>query len=790
MRTRSLARQLLLFWLAAAIALLVVVGAVFIYLHDIQADKEMRQRFDQAARQLDDELLGIGQQLADAGRALEENRNLLASLNLFHNYYDAGNGSPDIFDPPAQQLAATLAETARVTGADWIVVSGKPGPIAAHAPGARIYWSRRDSATVVLAAKETTGGFQPAPEYAGLAQHHGNGAVLQLVACPLGKGIAVQWVSPVQPPGVGEIGEIWLGHCFSQQMLNNLRAKLGFAIAIDLAGNRQSAGMAPVAVPVGNQDEMPAEGRKWLGPAHALTLGELDAVSMQARLADGSPVGFALVATEAPHDAADLSFIGAALLSLLAITLLVMTLGFIYLRRHVTQPIEKLMAGTELLRQGRYERVAGIDADNELGDLAATFNDMTERIRKRESDLTRHRDHLEEMVHARTAEFFNAMIAANEANRSKSAFLANMSHEIRTPLNAITGMVHLMRRAGVSPEQANRLDKIETAGRHLLDIINAILDLSKIEAGKFALEHTDVRIDIVLANVISMLQDRAQAKGLTLAVEGTPTSMPFAGDATRLQQALLNYVANAIKFTEAGGVTLRARIVEETETSALVRFEVSDTGIGIAADAIPRLFSVFEQADNSTTRKYGGTGLGLAITRRFAELMGGTAGVVSTPGEGSTFWFTAWLEKSQNDIQANPVSRDSAEGRLMHDHAGRSILLVEDEQVNREVSLGLLEDIGLIVDVAVDGVEAVELAGKIDYDVILMDMQMPRMDGLEATQRIREKNKTVPIIAMTANAFSDDRKRCIEAGMDDFIAKPVEPDILFDTLLKWFARRE
>lgn len=790
MGSTSLARQLLLFWLAAAMALLVLVSMAFIYLRDVQADREIRQRFDQAVRQLDDELLDIGQQLAAAGRALEENRNLLASLNLFHNYYDPGKGSPDIFDAPAQQLATTLAETARLTGADWIVVSGKPGPIAAHARGERIYWSRRGSETVVLATKEGTIGFQPAPEYSSLAQHHDNGAVLQLVACPLGNGIAVQWVSSIKQAGNEEIGELWLGHCFSQQMLNNLRTKLGFAIAIDLAVSQQSAGMTPVALPRGNETVMPAEGRKWLGPVRSTMLGGLSAVSMQAALADGSPVGFALVATEAAHDATDLSFVGAALLSLLAITLLVMTIGFIYLRRRVTQPIEKLMAGTELLRQGRYERVEGIDADNELSNLAATFNDMTERIRKREEDLTRHRDHLEDMVHARTAEFFNAMITANEANRSKSAFLANMSHEIRTPLNAITGMVHLMRRAGVSPGQADRLDKIENAGRHLLDIINAILDLSKIEAGKFVLDHADVRVDIVLANVVSMLQDRAQAKGLTLALEGPPISRPFAGDATRLQQALLNYVSNAIKFTETGGVILRARIVEETETSAQVRFEVSDTGIGIAADAIPRLFSAFEQADNSTTRKYGGTGLGLAITRRFAELMGGTAGVVSTPGEGSTFWFTAWLEKTYSNIEADPVSRDSAEGRLKHDHAGRSILLVEDEIVNREVSLGLLGDIGLIVDVAPDGVEAVELAEKIDYDVILMDMQMPRMDGLEATRRIREKNKTVPIVAMTANAFSEDRKRCIEAGMDDFIAKPVDPDILFDILLKWFSRRE
>jgi signal transduction histidine kinase len=790
MGTPSLARQLLFFWLATAVALLLLASAAFVYLRGIQTEKETRQRFEQATRQLDDELLRIGHQMADAGKALTENNTLLASLNLFHNYYDSGAGNPDIFDPPAQQLSALLSETARVTGADWIIVSGKKGPIAGHVGGTRIYWSRRAGEAVVMAKSETSPNFQPAPEFAHLAVQQSRGPVLQLVACPLETGVAVQWESAVTYPGRGEIGQILLGNCLSQHMLNNLRAQLDFALAVDLGGRMQSAGMAPVALPAAAESASPAAGRQWLGPAEKTTLNGLDAVRMQASLADGSPVVFALAATEQPREAAGLTLIGAALLSLLAITLLVMTLGYIYLRRRVTQPIEKLMAGTELLRQGRYERVEGIDANNELCNLAATFNDMTERIRQREEDLIRHRDHLEEMVHARTAEFFNAMIAANEANLAKSAFLANMSHEIRTPLNAITGMVHLMRRAGITPQQADRLDKIETAGKHLLDIINAVLDLSKIEAGKFVLDRTDVRIDILMTNVASMLQERARAKGLALVVDSPAIRTTFTGDPTRLQQALLNYASNAIKFTETGSVTLRAWIVEETPEAALLRFEVSDTGIGIAPEAMPRLFSAFEQADNSTTRKYGGTGLGLAITKRFAELMGGTAGVSSTPGAGSTFWFTAWLEKSADDSAFDPVPRDSVEGRLKHEHAGRSILLVEDEAINREVSLNLLEDIGLIVDVAVDGSEAVELVAKLDYDVILMDMQMPRMDGLEATRCIRQMNKNVPIIAMTANAFSEDRQRCLEAGMDDFITKPVDPDILFDCLLKWFSRRE
>jgi len=790
MRSTSLARQLFYFWLAAAMALLLLVSIAFVSLRGIQIEKEARQRFELAARQLDDEMLRIGNQMAGAGKALADNRSLLASLNLFHNYYEPGAGNPDIFDAPAQQLATTLAETARVTTADWIVVSGKPGPIAGHAEGARIYWSRHGSATTLLAAKETTIGYQPAPEFSRLVQQRHSGAVLQLVDCPLNPGIAVQWETAVRQAGTGEIGQIWIGRCLNQYMLDDLQARLGFALIIDLGGKLQSAGTPPVALPLATGAVAAEEGRKWLGPIQPTTLNEAPAMVMHAMLADGGVAGFGLVTTQAPQDTAGLTFIGAALLSLLAMTLLVLAIGFIYLRNRVTLPIEKLMAGTEQLRQGRYARVEGIDAKNELCDLAATFNEMSEQIRKREDDLKRHRDHLEEMVHARTAEFFGAMIEANAANRSKSAFLANMSHEIRTPLNAITGMAHLMRRAGISPQQAERLDKIETAGKHLLEIINAILDLSKIEAGKLELEHAEVRIDTLMANVVSMQLERAQAKGLKLAIDSAPISEVFVGDPTRLQQALLNYVSNAVKFTEAGSVILRAGIVEETPDRALLRFEVADTGIGIAADDIPRLFNAFEQADNSTTRKYGGTGLGLAITRRFAELMGGTAGVSSTPDVGSTFWLTAWLDKSQHADVSRPAICDSAEGRLMHDHAGRSILLVEDEPVNREVSLGLLEDVGLIVDVAADGVEAVELAEKYDYHVILMDMQMPRMDGLEATRRIRRMNKAMPIIAMTANAFSEDRQRCLDAGMDDFITKPVDPDTLFDTLLKWFARRE
>jgi len=384
---------------------------------------------------------------------------------------------------------------------------------------------------------------------------------------------------------------------------------------------------------------------------------------------------------------------------------------------------------------------------------------------------------------------------ADNANAAKSEFLANMSHEIRTPLNGIIGSAEILKRRVSDEKLRTMVLAISDSGRHLLSIVNDILDISKIESGKFDINNEKFSINKIIHNIFDQFKPQATAKGLHCSLQLTE-NLPnvVEGDPLRLRQCLLNYLSNALKFTESGSIFLRVTAKATDKIYWLFRFEVVDTGVGIPASTKARLFDSFEQGDSTISKKFGGTGLGLAITRRLARMMGGEAGFESDEGKGSRFWFEVQLGDATD--QAPPTPSDpfsdpnAVESHLLENHGSARILLAEDNKINQDIIQGMLADVELQPRVAMNGLQAVEAANFEKFDLILMDIQMPMMNGFEATQIVRNSslNRTTPIIALTANAYPEDKEKCLSAGMNDFISKPIYPDVFYRTLLTWLQR--
>jgi signal transduction histidine kinase/CheY-like chemotaxis protein len=460
--------------------------------------------------------------------------------------------------------------------------------------------------------------------------------------------------------------------------------------------------------------------------------------------------------------------------------------------RLLARPLALLQAGITSVREGRFEPIQVSRTGDEIEYLGESFNRMIETLAASQAEIRQHQEHLEERIRQRTEELGQAMQSALAASHAKSEFLANMSHELRTPMNGLLGMLDLVLDSGLNGDQREQLEIAQRCAYSLLALLNDILDLSKIEAGKMVLERIPFNVRSVVEDCIKSHVAKAVQKRIDLRFQCEESAhLDVLGDPLRVRQIVANLLSNAIKFTDQGWVCATLNTALRADGRIDVKLQVSDTGTGIPADKLPAIFEKFTQADGSITRRYGGTGLGLAITQRLVDMHGGEIRVESEVGKGSTFSVTLLCEAAPVPVRETPRKKIDTAPDLSDAPTGARLLVVEDNLVNQKVVLAVLRKKGFRMDVANDGREALAKLDAPDaaYDLVLMDVQMPVLDGLEATRCIRRNPRwsRLPIVAMTAHAMNGDRERCLEAGMDAYISKPVQPAHLIATIEKHLA---